>query len=58
MSLALIAIASIGLLDRYVVVGRAGRDCSIFFYSSEYENEMILITAMDGFYEALKLLLK
>ena len=51
-------IATIGLLDKYVVIGKAGNDCSIFFYGSESENEMILITAMDGFYEALKLILK
>ncbi|KNB44545.1 coatomer subunit zeta-3 [Blastocystis sp. subtype 4] len=49
---------SIGILDRYVVVGKGGNDCSIFFYGSENENEMILISAMDGFFEALKLLLK
>lgn len=51
-------IASIGILDRFVVVGKAGSDCSFFFYGSENENEMILITALDGFYEAVKLLLK
>ena len=51
-------IATIGLLDKYVVIGKAGNDCSIFFYGSDSENGMILITAMDGFYEALKLILK
>ena len=30
----------------------------MFFYGSDSENEMILITAMDGFFEALKLLFK
>ena len=49
---------TIGLLDKYIVIGKAGNDCSVFFYGSESENEMILITAMDGFYEALKLILK
>ena len=51
-------IASIGILDRFVVVGKTGADCSIFMYGAESENEMILITALDGFYEAVKLLLK
>ncbi|KAK8818752.1 hypothetical protein WA538_004057 [Blastocystis sp. DL] len=49
---------TIGILDQYIIVGRAGNDCSVFFFGSEKENEMILITAMDGFYEALKLMLK
>lgn len=51
-------IATIGILDRYIVVGKAGSDCFVFFYGSENENEMILLTAMDGFFEALKLMLK
>ena len=52
------SVATIGILDQYIIVGRAGNDCSVFFFGSEKENEMILITAMDGFYEALKLMLK
>ncbi len=51
-------VATIGILDRFIVVGKAGSDCSVFFYGSESENEMILITAMDGFFEALKLMFK
>ena len=39
-------------------MGKAGSDCFVFFYGSENENEMILLTAMDGFFEALKLMLK
>ena len=50
--------ATIGLLDKFVVIGKAGRDCSIFVYGSDSENEMIMITAMDGFFEAMKILLK
>lgn len=52
------SVATIGILDQYIIVGRAGNDCSVFFFGSEKENEMILITALDGFYEALKLMLK
>ena len=39
-------------------MGKAGSDCYVFFYGSENENEMILLTAMDGFFEALKLMMK
>lgn len=54
----ILKIATIGLLDKFVVIGKAGRDCSIFVYGSDDENEMIMIAAMDGFFEALKILLK
>ncbi|KAK8812426.1 hypothetical protein WA158_007660 [Blastocystis sp. Blastoise] len=49
---------SLGLLDKYIILSRAGADITIFFLIPDNQNELIGVEALDGFYEALNICFK
>ena len=52
------SVAQISLLDKYIVVSRSGADVTIYFITPETENELIVVEAIEGFYEALRIYFK
>lgn len=48
----------INMIDNYIVVCKFASDLRFFVTGSEFENELILATVLQGFFEAVSLLLR